>query len=262
MTDIDGYSAGIDLGSAFVKAVVFKGKQIVSTHVAPMQGIFTTIAEEALNAALAKADILFESLEWVASTGYGEYNLSFSHKAVNPLTAGACGAYYLLPTARTVIDFGINQSSVLRLDDQGNIIDNIISEKCASGSGWLLSVIARILGVGIEKLGGLSLGSDNPVTLTSDCAVFAETEVISRISEGNSREDIVAGVHRILADRIKSLVDRVGLTQDCVLIGGGARDAGLLKRLDEILDCEIKVIDKPQFESAIGAVIYWQDGLT
>ena len=110
-----------------------------------------------------------------------------------------------------------------------------ISEKCASGSGWLLRILARILGIGIDELGPLSLNSRNPITLTSDCAVFAETEVISRISEGSSREDIVAGVHRMLALRVKSLVDRLALTTDCVLIGGGTRDGGLLKSMAEAL---------------------------
>ena len=153
----------------------------------------------------------------------------------------------------------MQQSSVIKLDDRGNIMASAISEKCASGSGWLLRILARILGIGIDELGPLSLNSRNPITLTSDCAVFAETEVISRISEGSSREDIVAGVHRMLALRVKSLVDRLALTTDCVLIGGGTRDGGLLKSMAEALGTEIKVSHQPQFESAIGAALYWHD---
>ena len=96
MPDTNGYSAGIDLGSAFVKAVVLKGKQIVSFHISPMQGTFEAIAEEVLNVALAKANIPFTCLEWVASTGYGEYNLPFPHGVVNPLSAGTWGAVFSL----------------------------------------------------------------------------------------------------------------------------------------------------------------------
>lgn len=259
MPDSIEYSAGIDLGSAFVKAVVLKGKQVLSSHVSPMQGTFESIAAEALDRALARADVSFNSLAWVASTGYGKYNLPFAHRPVNPLSAGACGAYFLLPAARTVIDFGMQQSSVIRLDDRGHIIDNMISEKCASGSGWLLRVTARILGIRMDELGGLSLNSGHPVTLTSDCPVFAETEMISRISGGSSREDIVAGVHRMLALRVKSLVDRLILKQDCVLIGGGAKDSGLVKSMAEVLGEEVKVSSHPQCESAIGAALYWQN---
>ncbi len=260
MTETSGYSAGIDLGAAYIKAVVFKGKQIVSAHVSPMQGTFADIAEKVLGIAAEKAGISPGSIDWVASTGYGEYSLPFSCRAVNPLSAGAYGAHYLLPTVRTVIDFGIHQSSVIKLNDQGVVVDNVISEKCATGSGWLLKILARILGVGIEELGSLSLNSDNPVALTSDCAVFAETEIISRISEGRPREDIVAGVHKMLADRVKDLVDRVSLAMDCVLIGGGAKDVGLVKKLSESIGCEVRVTEKPQFESAIGAVMYCRCG--
>ena len=253
------YSAGIDMGSGFVKAAVLKGRHVVSSHVGPMHGTFSAIAEEVLQEALIKADVPFASLDWIASTGYGEYDLPFTHRAVNPLSAGARGAYFLWPMARTVIDFGMQQCSVLSLDDRGNVTNSVISEICASGSGWLLKVVARILGVSLDGLGQLSLNSSSPVTLTSDCAVFAETEVISRISEGNSREDIVAGVYRDLAFRVKGLVDRLTLRKDCVVIGGGARDVGLLKNMAEALDAEIKVTDRPQCESAIGAALYLQD---
>lgn len=256
MADDTGYSAGIDLGTGFAKAAVLHGRDVVSSHVSPMHGTFSAIAEEVLRDALTKADVMFSSLDYIASTGYGEYELPFAHRSVNPLSAGAYGAHSLWPGARTVIDFGMQQSSVMNLDDEGNVVNSVISETCASGSGWILKVIARILGVGIGELGILSLNAVSPVTLTSDCAVFAETEVISRISEGSSREDIVAGVHRDLALRVKGLVDRLGLKKDCVVIGGGSQDVGLMKNISETLGSGVKVTVYPQCESAIGAALF------
>ena len=259
MSDAMKYSAGIDVGSAFVKAVVLKGDKILSSLVFPVHGVGASTGQEVLDKALAEAGISFSSLAYVASTGFGEYTLPFAHRPVSPLLAGAYGAFFLAPSARKVIDFGMQQSSVIKLDDLGIITDSIISEKCASGSGWLLVVVARILATRVDQLGPLSLKADNPVALSSDCAVFAETEVISRISEGCSSENIVAGVHRMLAMRIKGLVHRLSSTPDCLLIGGGSKNEGFLKSLREVLGCEIKTTQFPQFESAIGAALYWRD---
>jgi predicted CoA-substrate-specific enzyme activase len=252
------YFAGVDLGSGFVKAAIMKGEGIIASQISPMGGTFKTMSEEVLRQVLTMARISFEDLEWVAITGYGSHNLPFPHRKVSPLSANAKGINFFFPLVKTVIDVGMQQISVVKLDSQGNIVDNVMSERCAAGSGWLLKVICRVLQINLEDLGPLSLRSKKAIDFTTDCAVFAETEVISRISEGTPKEDIVAGVHKAMALKIAGLADRVRLEEECALIGGGAKDNGLVKSLSETLGVEIKVPDEPQLTAALGAILFFQ----
>jgi len=251
-----GYCAGIDLGSCFVKAVLMKGKAVIDSHISPMIGRYESIAEEVLKEVLAKTGLSIEALDWVTITGYGKHNLPFPHRKVSPLSANAKGINFLFPKVRTVIDMGMQQSSVVRLDAEGDALDNVVTEKCAAGSGWLLKVVARVMGVNMEDLGPLSLNAQRIVDITTDCAVFAETEVISRISEGIPKEDILAGVHKALALTISSLVQRVGLEEECALIGGGGKDIGFVKRLVETLGVDIRIPEEPQLTTACGAILF------
>ena len=152
-------------------------------------------------------------------------------------------------------DMGMQRISVIRVDHEGNVIDNAISEKCAGGSGWLLQVIARVLGINVEDMGFLSLRSQKEIEFAGDCAVFAETEAVARVSEGVLKEDILAGVHRSLATKIGNLVKRVGLETDCALIGGGAKNAGLVESVTQELGVAVRVPPEPLLVTALGAVL-------
>ncbi len=250
------FFAGIDMGSGFVKFVIMSGVEIVSSRIIPTRGTYETIVNEGINATLAEVGIAFDDLGGVVITGYSKYTPQFEHRRVSPLWAGAVGALFFCPTARTVLDVGLQQSSVVRLDEEGNIADSIVSEKCASGSGWLLNVVARVMGLKSEDLGPFSLRAKKPVNITTDCAVFAETEVISRVAEGNSREDIIAGAHRALAFKVKSLIERIGLEPDVVLLGGTGKDEGFIKNLDDILGLGVKVPKDARLAAAIGAILF------
>ena len=146
-------------------------------------------------------------------------------------------------------------SQVIRLNESGQVINFVVSEKCAAGSGRFLEVIANVLQIDLEDIGPLSLKSKNPITFTTNCAVFGESEAISRVSEGVSREDILAGVHRALGDKISALINRVGLEKDCAISGGGALDTGLIKNVEEKLRIQLLVPPQPQFVTALGAAI-------
>jgi (R)-2-hydroxyacyl-CoA dehydratese activating ATPase len=249
------YFAGIDMGSGFIKAVIMNNKIVMASQILPISGDFETLAIKALSSALSQAGMANENLQWIAVTGYGKRNLSFVHRSVSPLSAGAGGAHYFFPLAKTVIDVGVQQSSVVKLDNEGNLVDSLVSEKCAAGSGWFLKVVARVLGLSMEDFAKYSLRAKNPVTITTDCAVFAETEVISRVAEGNAKEDIIAGVHQALAVNVKHLVERIGITQECVLIGGTGKDLGFIHKLNKELGLEVKVPEEPQMAAAIGAIL-------
>jgi predicted CoA-substrate-specific enzyme activase len=146
-------------------------------------------------------------------------------------------------------------SQVIRLNEQGQVTNFVVSEKCAAGSGRFLDIIANVLRIDLKDIGPLSLKSKHPVIFTTGCAVFGESEAISRICEGASREDILAGVHRALASKLSTLVDRVRLEKECAISGGGALDIGLVKSLEEELRIKLLVPPQPQLITALGAAI-------
>jgi len=151
-------------------------------------------------------------------------------------------------------------SQVIRLSENGWVTNFVVSEKCAAGSGRFLEVIANVLQIEIKDIGPLSLRSKHPVTFTTACAVFGESEAISRVAEGMAKEDILAGVHKALANKISALIDRVGLEKDCAISGGGGLDVGLIKSVEEKLGIKLLVPPQPQIVTALGAAIMAEEG--
>ncbi|MFC1981306.1 acyl-CoA dehydratase activase [Chloroflexota bacterium] len=158
-----------------------------------------------------------------------------------------------------MVDVQAQSSQVIRLDESGLVTNFTVSEKCAAGSGRFLEVIANVLQIDLKDIGSLSLKSQNPVAFTTSCAVFGESEAISRVAEGAAKEDILAGVHVALASKIFALIGRVGLEKDCAISGGGALDVGLIKSVEEKLGIGLLVPPHPQIVTALGAAIMAQD---
>ncbi len=250
-----GYFAGIDIGSAFSKAVVVAGSELVSYHIIPSGGNYKLAADEVAGRALTKAKLSFNDIAYVVATGYGAANVAFSNQVATDIACQSRGVYNLFPSARTVIDIGGQFSRVFKVGEGGRAIAFVLSEKCAGGSGRFLQVIARVLQIDLKEIGQLSLKSKNKLDFNTGCAVFAESEAISRIAEGASKEDILAGVHRALAAKVQNLVERVGLEPDCALIGGGAKDIGLVRSIEEGLGLSLLVPEEPQIVAALGAAL-------
>jgi predicted CoA-substrate-specific enzyme activase len=162
---------------------------------------------------------------------------------------------------RTVIDVGDLYTKVLRMDGRGSVHNFLLSGKCAGGSGRILQIIAKVLQVRVEEIGELSLKSKKRVDFNTGCAVFAESEAISRISQEVIKEDLLAGIHRALAAQIDSLVERIGVEQDGAMVGGGARDVGLVQALKEIRGHDILVPQNPHMTGALGAAIIARESL-
>ncbi len=249
------YIAGIDIGSAFSKAVVMAKSEIISYHVMPSGGNYKLAAEEVVGKALTKANLSFEDIDYTVATGYGASNVSFSNQVVTDISCQGRGIFYLFPSARTVIDIGGQFTKVFKVDERGRVTAFLLSEKCAAGSGRFLQVIARVLHIDLEDIGELSLKSQSRVDFNTGCAVFAESEAISRIAEGTSKEDILAGLHRTLAAKIQTMVQRMGIEPDYALVGGGAKDIGLVRSIEERLGRSLLVPEEPQIVAALGAAL-------
>jgi len=193
------YVAGIDIGAAFSKAVILGDGKIVSYQIMPSGKNYRETAEKVLQAALDKAGLSRQDLINILATGYGAATVSFANQQVTEISCQARGIKHLLPSARAIIDVGGQSTKVIKLDEDGRAVDFVVSEKCAAGSGRFLQVIARVLGVPLEDIGQLSLKAKKVVKLTTSCAVFSESEAISRVAEGETKEDILAGVQSAIA---------------------------------------------------------------
>jgi len=249
------YIVGVDIGSVFSKAMVIHGDKVVSFQVLPSRGNYALAGEEVMQKALTKAGLSVDEVACIIATGRGAPSVSFTREQATEISCHAKGLSHLFPSVRTIIDVGGQSIRAIRLDEHGRASSFVVSEKCAAGSGRFLQGIARVLGVDIEEVGELSLKSKNPVEFTSGCAVFAESEAISRVAEGESKEDILAGAHRALAAKIFGLVQRVGLNRECALIGGGAKNVGLVKSVEKNLGLKLVVPEEPQIITALGAAL-------
>lgn len=247
--------AGVDIGSAFSKAVIMAGNKIIAYRVKPSGGSYRLTAEQVMKEALTGAKLSLKDMNCIVATGYGAASVSLSREVASDISCLAKGVYHLFPTARTAIDVGGQFTRVFKLDDRGRATSFLLSEKCAAGSGRFLQVIAKVLQIDLEDIGKLSLKSRNKVDFNTGCAVFAESEAVSRIAEGATKEDILAGLHRALAAKIQTMVERLGIEPDCSLVGGGAKDIGLVRSIEESLACSLLVPDEPQIVAALGAAL-------
>jgi predicted CoA-substrate-specific enzyme activase len=256
------YVAGIDIGSAFAKAVVIAENKVIVYQVMPSGGDYRLTAEQVMKGALTKAELTLNNINYAVATGYGAASVSFANQTASDISCLARGLYYLFPTARTAIDIGGQFTRVLKLDGRGKATSFLLSEKCAAGSGHFLQVIAKVLQINLEDIGELSLKSKNRVDFNTGCAVFAESEAVSRVAEGEAKEDILAGLHRTLAAKIQTMVARLGIEPDCAVAGGGAKDIGLVRSIEAGLACKLLVPDEPQIVAAMGAALLAEEKVT
>ena len=246
---------GIDIGSGTSKGVITQDGKPLAYCLLPSGVNYRGTAERLRDELLAKAGLSPKDIAYTIATGHGADSIPFSNEQVADIRCCARGINSIFPSVRTVIDIQGMSSQVTRLNEKGQVINFVVSEKCAAGSGRFLDVMANVLRIDLEDIGSLSLKSKNPVAFTTGCAVFGESEAISRVSEGASKEDILAGVHKALANKVSSLVDRVGLEKDCAISGGGALNVGLIKSVEEKLGIQLLVPSQPQFVTALGAAI-------
>ncbi len=250
---------GIDIGSGTSKAVITRDGELVASHLLNSGVNYRETAQKLTDELLAKAGLSIKDMSYIVATGYGAETIPFANERVVDIRCCARGIHHVFPPVRTVIDIQGMSSQAIRLDDQGKVTNFAVSEKCAAGSGRFMEVIANVLRIKLEDIGALSLKSKSPVVFTTGCAVFGESEAISRVSEGASKEDILAGVHKALANKAYTLVERVGLEKDCAISGGGALNIGLVKAVEERLGVPLLVPPQPQLVNALGAAIFAEE---
>jgi len=247
--------AGIDIGAATAKAVIMNERVLCSYAVMPTGFDVVRVGHEVMEAALEKSGFLMENIKFILSTGYARNAISFSNKALTEILCHAKGANFLLPETRTVIDIGGQDSKVIRINETGDVVDFVMNDKCAAGTGRFFEVMAGVLQLDIKEMGIESLKSEKPSRISNTCTVFAETEMVSLRARGEKREDIVAGIHKAAASRIVSMGRRVGFRKDIMLSGGVSKNRGIKKFLEDSIELEIIVPEEPQIVGALGAAL-------
>ena len=246
---------GIDIGSAYSKGVITKDFELVASHVIISGANYRTSAESIKTELISKVNLTQGDIANTVATGAGADNVYFANQKASDIVCTARGTNSVFPQARTVIDVASQSTKVIRLNGEGKVANFTVSEKCAGGSGRFIQVIANVLRIDLSDFGPLSARSRTPITFSTGCAVFGESEAITRISEGIPKEDIAAGVNRALASKISSLVKKIKLEEPCAICGGGALDIPLIETIESELNTSLLVPPRPQIITALGASI-------
>lgn len=250
------YVMGVDVGSASSKALILEdGERIVASAVVAA-GTGTSGPARVLEQVFADSGLNRTDMAFVVATGYGRLRFEGADKQVSEISCHAKGVHFLVPEARTIIDIGGQDAKAIRLDKNGGVKQFFMNDKCAAGTGRFLEVMARVLETDLGSMAELDARADAPASISSTCTVFAESEVISQLSQGVARENIIAGVHDSVAVKACGLALRGGIEDAVVMTGGVAQNAGVVRAIGRELGREVIVCPNPQLAGALGAALF------
>jgi predicted CoA-substrate-specific enzyme activase len=250
------YFAGIDVGSLSTNAVIIDTrKEIIAYEIIDTGANSTEAAKYAYQKALKSAGFHQDAIFCIVATGYGRVSVPFAHKTVTEISCHGMGAHHLFPEVRTVIDIGGQDSKVIRINQHGRVLDFIMNDKCAAGTGRFLEVMAAKLQVPLEKMGAVSLQAENEAKISSVCTVFAESEVVSLAARNHPIPEIIQGIHRAIVNRVGSMVHSVGVARAVTMTGGVAKNCGVVALMTQKVGFPICVYTEPQIVGALGAAI-------
>jgi predicted CoA-substrate-specific enzyme activase len=252
------FTLGLDVGSTYTKAIVLSDeRKIIARHIEATGSRLNETAQRARDKVLAEAGLKLKDIAYIITTGYGRHQVPFRDFQVTDLTATARGANFLFPGTRTVLDIGGQTMKASHIDEVAKVKTFRLNDKCASGTGAFLEKTARYMGYRTEDIGPLLSLSKEKVPISGVCAVFAESEVISHLSEGVPPEDIMHGAILSLTDRSVQLMKRIKAGPEYTLVGGILRWEVMAKVIRERLQDQVNVPegDMPQFVAALGCAI-------
>jgi predicted CoA-substrate-specific enzyme activase len=249
-------TAGVDVGSLSVETVLYEeGRGVMGYAIGLVGGNSRDASGRSFEEALRFARVDRAEVFHVVSTGSGREILDFADENVTEITCIASGIHFLFPECRTIIDIGGQDTKVIRIDGGGRVVSFDMNDKCAAGTGRFLEVMAHALNVDLQQMGERSLRYQNAIEISSVCTVFAESEVISLVSEGKAVDDILHALHHAVADRTLSLLERIGVDGQVAMTGGVAKNMGVVRALEEKMDLSLKIHSEPQIVGALGAAL-------
>lgn len=251
---------GLDIGSRSAKGVILADGEIF-TAIRPTGFNMQETGDALLQELLHKSGLDKSQIKHIVGTGYGRITLGFAGIPYGDVTEISChakGAHYLHPNVHTIVDIGGQDSKAIKVDSKnGKVLDFVLNDKCAAGTGKFLEMIATSIGLSVEELGDVALQSTKTVKVTSQCVVFAESEVISLKAQDETQADIAAAVHLSVARRVGNLLSRVGIESDVVFTGGVSKNRGMRRALEEVTKANfVELSLDAQFAGALGAAVY------
>ncbi|HUK30656.1 MAG TPA: acyl-CoA dehydratase activase [Candidatus Acidoferrum sp.] len=252
-------AAGVDVGSTQTKAVILSdtgGMKILARALVDTGANVQKAAERAFDKCCAEAGVQAQEVGYVVGTGYGRYKISFGNAQMTEISCHAKGAHFLCPGTRTVIDMGGQDSKAISVGLNGEVLDFVMNDKCAAGTGRFLANAAEVMGIGLDEIGPLSLKATRPVKIATVCTVFVESDILSYLAQGKKGEDILGGVHLAIAKRTVSLARRLNIEPEVTMTGGVARNIGMVRALEEVLGLRMEISTDAHFMGALGAALF------
>jgi len=249
------YFAGIDLGSTMTKVVIVNSDgKTLSALMGPTGAEHRRLANKVMTDALARADLTFDEISYVVATGYGRINVPFADRQITELTCHAKGIASLFPGVRTAIDIGGQDAKGLKIRND-KLVDFVMNDRCAAGTGRFLDVLVGTLGLRIDELGDISLQATQKLPISNVCTVFAQMEIMAYLSQGTPLPDIVAGLHDAIANRVVKMAKKLKIEPEVVFTGGVAKNIGVVHALQDHLGLKVSVPPEPLLTGALGAAL-------
>jgi benzoyl-CoA reductase subunit D len=245
----------MDLGTQRVKAVVLKDGAVVGRGQAFSGFDPTKAAQEAVNTALNEANLKLSDVNHFAATGSAVDMAPYEHSTVSMMGADAKAGVFLVPNARTIVDVGAEEARAVKTDERGVMVDFVVNERCAAGAGAFIEAMARALEVKLEEMGPLSLKAERASPINASCVIFGESDVVSLIHRQESKPEIARAVFDAMADRISSMIHRLGINPEVVLVGGVAKDPGFVASLNRKLGLNVVIPENADYAGALGAAL-------
>ena len=254
------YFGGCDAGSTYTKCVIIDETGKIVASVTKRSRINPVLsAQDALDDAVAQVQGLnsTKDLKYLIGTGYGRNKVPFADENISEISCHAMGVHVTAPEVKAVIDIGGQDVKGIAIDTDGTVLNFAMNDKCAAGTGRFFESMARAFEMSLEEFSDLSLKAKNVIPITAQCAVFAESEVISLVGEGKPMEEIAAGIELSVAKRCFVMAKKAGAVDNIALTGGCAKNEGLKQAIEKVL--KIKVTElaiDPQLMGALGAAEY------
>jgi len=253
------YFAGVDIGSSYCKCVILNESEIEAKAINAIEGDPQRISTKMLKSILSSLKIKEKEVKFIV-TGRNRKKFPFKNEEKTEVLCIAKGSFDLLPSVRTMVDMGALTNKAIKINDNGKVMEYVINDKCASGSGMFLELVAKALEMDISELGENASLSKSPLTITSQCSIFGESEVIYLVNEGESELDITAGVCNSIGGQVYSLLKRIRMEEDVALVGGVANNSQIRRNLEQRLDLPLKQFQiNPSYVAAYGAALYAKD---
>jgi predicted CoA-substrate-specific enzyme activase len=244
------FVAGVDIGSRGAKAVVMEDGKILSYSICDTGPESAKTALMTIDEAMKGTGLSLKDFQYIVGTGYGRVLIPFANENISEISCHAKGAHWYFPSVRTILDMGGQDCKAINCNEEGRVTKFIMNDKCAGGTGRFLEVMADVLQVPLEEIGGLSLESREKIEFNTICAVFAKTDAISLLKKGVPKSDILAGLHHAISIRCYNLLKRISIEKDFTVTGGISKNIGMVEKVKEKVGLEPLLAPDPQIIGA------------